>query len=585
MLRKNVASQVLTFNMVNATTGAALTGATVTTKVTLDGTQSAGGGTVTELGTGQYKYVPTQAETNGSSVGCSFTATNAVPVNLHCFTIGQDPALTTLDTNPIKWNGTAVTAPNTAGTPVVDVGRINNVATTPVTTVKAVQGLATDGVVPTVTTVTNQLTAAAIATGIWQDATAGDFTAANSVGKSVMNGVALGTGLTINAYTGNTAQTGDSFARLAAPAGASVSADIAAINAKTTNLPAAPASTTNITAGTVTTATNVTTVNGLAAAVITAASIAADAITAAKIADGAIDRATFAADTGLQTVRSNTAQTGAAGTITLDAGASAVDSFYNDCRIYLTGGTGTGQSRLVSAYVGATKVASVTPNWTTTPDVSSTFVVVGQSREDLGLWTGTAVGAVSATAIPAYLAEGSIVEASFADNAISSRVLDATAGAEIGAATWDLTRAGHATAGTFGQGVASVVGATASVTAGVSVANGGIASTSFAAGAIDAAAIAADAIGASEIAADAIGSSELAASAATEIADALLTRDMSAVTGEAARSPLNALRRIRNRVAVAAGTATVYKEDDSTSAWTAAVTTTAGNPVSEVDPA
>jgi hypothetical protein len=39
--------------------------------------------------------------------------------------------------------------------------------------------------VPTVTTVTNQLTAAAIATGVWQDTTAGDFTAVGSIGKSL----------------------------------------------------------------------------------------------------------------------------------------------------------------------------------------------------------------------------------------------------------------------------------------------------------------------------------------------------------------------------------------------------------------
>lgn len=39
--------------------------------------------------------------------------------------------------------------------------------------------------IPTVTTVTNQLTAAAIATGIWQDATAGDFTTSSSIGKSL----------------------------------------------------------------------------------------------------------------------------------------------------------------------------------------------------------------------------------------------------------------------------------------------------------------------------------------------------------------------------------------------------------------
>ena len=55
----------------------------------------------------------------------------------------------------------------------------------------------TAGTITTVTTVTNQLTAAQIATGIFQDTTAGDFTVANSIGKSIMNGVSLGTGLTV----------------------------------------------------------------------------------------------------------------------------------------------------------------------------------------------------------------------------------------------------------------------------------------------------------------------------------------------------------------------------------------------------
>ncbi len=39
--------------------------------------------------------------------------------------------------------------------------------------------------IPTVTTVTNQLTAAQVATGVWQDATSGDFTTASSIGKSL----------------------------------------------------------------------------------------------------------------------------------------------------------------------------------------------------------------------------------------------------------------------------------------------------------------------------------------------------------------------------------------------------------------
>lgn len=92
---------------------------------------------------------------------------------------------------------------------------------------------------------------------------------------------------TLTTYTGNTPQTGDAFARLGAPAGASVSADLVAINAKTTNLPAAPASTTNITAGTIATVTNAVTTGAISANAITAAAFAADA--GAEIADAVWD--------------------------------------------------------------------------------------------------------------------------------------------------------------------------------------------------------------------------------------------------------------------------------------------------------
>ena len=72
---------------------------------------------------------------------------------------------------------------------------------------------------------------------------------------------------------------------------------------------------------------------------------------------------------------------------------------------------------------------------------------------------------------------------------------------------------------------------------------------------------------------------------ATQNADGLLKRDMAAVTGEAARSPLNALRAIRNKVAIVDDVLTVMKEDDVTPAWTGAVTTDpAAEPVTGVDP-
>lgn len=78
----------------------------------------------------------------------------------------------------------------------------------------------------------------------------------------------------------------------------------------------------------------------------------------------------------------------------------------------------------------------------------------------------------------------------------------------------------------------------------------------------------------------------LSAATANQIADAILKRDWSSVTGEAARSVLNALRILRNKVSESGGTLTVTKEDDAATAWTAAVTTdAAAHPITEIDPA
>jgi hypothetical protein len=80
-----------------------------------------------------------------------------------------------------------------------------------------------------------------------------------------------------------------------------------------------------------------------------------------------------------QIIRDGTAQAGAAGTITLDGSASATDSFYNGSVISIYSGTGANQSpRTISAYVGSTKVATVKPNWTTNPDVTSKFLILPQ---------------------------------------------------------------------------------------------------------------------------------------------------------------------------------------------------------------
>lgn len=133
--------------------------------------------------------------------------------------------------------------------------------------------------------------------------------------------------------------------------------------------------------------------------------MAADVVTAAAIADGAIDRATFAADTGKQSIRSGTAQAGAASTITLDAGASATTDFYRHSLIYLTGATGAGQARLCTDYNGTTKVATVTPAWATNPDVTSTFAVLPGGLANAVAWGGTTI---VATSIPVGTAAGAL---------------------------------------------------------------------------------------------------------------------------------------------------------------------------------
>jgi len=174
-------------------------------------------------------------------------------------------------------------------------------------------------------------------------------------------------------------------------------------------------------------------------------------------------------------------------------------------------------------------------------------------RVDVGLWLGSA------------------------PNALVSGRVDASAGAMA---------TGVIAAATFAAGAIDNAAFNVTETLTANPAAGGITATSFAAGAIDAAAIGTGAIDADAIAADAIGSSELAESAAQEIADAILNRDIAGGASGGARIVRDALRLLRNRKAESGGTLTVYQENDTTAAWTATVTRTAStNPITEIDPA
>ena len=292
----------------------------------------------------------------------------------------------------------------------------------------------TGNVIPTVTTVTGlaagAITAASVATGaIDADAIAAD--AVTEIQAGLATAAALAT---------VQADTDDIQARLPAAltAGGNMKADALALSGDTVAADNAEAFFDGTGyAGTGNTIPTVTTVTGLAAGAITAAAIAANAIDAdalatdavAEIADGVWDELTTGHLTSgtfgqaLAPFRAGTAQAGAGTTITLDAGASAVDDFYNNTLVVITAGTGAGQARFISDYVGATKVATVN-TWATNPSSDSVFFLMP---------FGAVPGAVAPTA------------------------------ADVADAVWDELRAAHLVAGSFGEGVALSAAAVAAI--------------------------------------------------------------------------------------------------------------------------
>ena len=207
----------------------------------------------------------------------------------------------------------------------------------------------------------------------------------------------------------------------------------------------------------------------------------------------------------------------------------------------------------------------------------------GQINQDANGRVDTRTAAMSADVVTAAaVANGAIDAATFAAGAIdasafaqgaadkvwatAARALTDKAGFALAAGEytalvnliWDELTAEGRTAGSFGQLLKTNLNAT-----------------------ISSRAIPGDAM---DLVADAVDAVALADAACAEIADKLLGRSI-AGGADGGRTVRSALRRIRNRVAIAAGTMTAYAEDDATPDHTAAVTTAAGNPITEIDPA
>jgi hypothetical protein len=107
----------------------------------------------------------------------------------------------------------------------------------------------------------------------------------------------------------------------------------------------------------------------------------------------------------IQTATQGTAQAGGGATITLATGASGQDGAYDGMTIKLTGGTGAGQSGIVFAYDGATRVATMQNAWSTAPDATSVYAVtqvLTQGMARAGSTTTIALAADASATAGAY---------------------------------------------------------------------------------------------------------------------------------------------------------------------------------------
>ena len=120
----------------------------------------------------------------------------------------------------------------------------------------------------------------------------------------------------------------------------------------------------------------IATASGVYYLLLTAAEMTADVVVViAKSATAGMKTTTLTFyPRKLVALRAATAAGGAAGSITLDASASAVDDAYNGCLVVGVLDSTT-EARIITDYTGSSKVAAVTPNWNVTPDSDDTFTI------------------------------------------------------------------------------------------------------------------------------------------------------------------------------------------------------------------
>lgn len=328
----------------------------------------------TDEGQGVYSLDLTSSEMNGDNIVVltKTTTTDAkTPI-----TILYPQEADDIKVSVTHWLGTAAATPTVAGVPEVDVTHLVGVAQSatdlkdfadegydPAT--NKVEGVKTADALTANNDKTGYGLSAAAIQAIW-DALTSALTTVGSIGKKLADWV-LGsdnkvilsnnahTGAvipTVTTLTGHTPQTGDNFARLGAPAGASVSADIAAVKAV---LPAS--------------------LNG---GRIRSHVEAMDAAVANQIVGGV----------------SGTADSTTTTTVTDTERGEADTDYWKDAIIVFTAGPAAWQPRRISAFNPATDVITVDTPFTTSPG-ANTYVILKTAMQQAAA-TQASVDAIQA---------------------------------------------------------------------------------------------------------------------------------------------------------------------------------------------
>lgn len=273
----------------------------------------------------------------------------------------------------------------------------------------------------------------------------------------------------------------------------------------------------------------------------------------------------------------------------------------NNVRVVASGGNGYATATNYEMVITTGTVNSVS----VVGEVVGTFSIENR-RADVQFWNGTQVAtpatagvpdvnvknvgnqtasAAAGVTFPASIASptnitaGTITTATNLTNAPTAGDFTATMKTSIGTAV-----AASAVASVTGNVGGNVTGSVGSVVGAVGSVTGAVGSvTGLTASDVGAIKAKTDNLPASPAA---VGSAmTLTSGERDSIGAALLKLDLSTITGEAARSVINAIRALRNKWTFVGTTYTVMKEDDSTTAWTSVVTPDASaQPITSSDP-